>query len=465
MFETLQGRLSKVFKNLKGHGRLTEKNIQEALREVRLALLEADVNFRVVKDFITRVEKRSVGREVLDSLSPGQQVVHVVHEELVHLIGGEGRGLELPHGKRQVLMLVGLQGSGKTTTAAKLAAKLKKSGRSPLLVAADVYRPAAIKQLEVVGGKVDVPVFTMGTAKPEDIARAALKKAEQEGLDTVILDTAGRLHIDEGMMQELVRVKAAVKPDHIVLIADAMIGQDATTQAKEFNETVGLSGVILTKLDGDARGGAALSIRHMTGCPIYYAGVGEQLDALEVFHPKKMSDRILGMGDVLTLVEKAQDAFDADQAKVMQEKMRKETFDLEDFLAQIQSMKKMGPLSDILQMIPGVANNKMLAGMEVDDKELVRVEAIINSMTPEERHKPQILSSSRRKKRIARGSGMDIADVNALVKQFTQMRKMMKMMAGGGKGKKGKMVDPTQLMMGKMKKKMKVRGKKGRFFR
>jgi len=464
MFESLQSRLSKVLKGLRGRGRLTEKNIQEALREVRLALLEADVNYRVVKEFITQVEKRAVGREVLESLSPGQQVVQVVHEELVRLIGGEGRGLELPHGKREILMLVGLQGSGKTTTAAKLAAKLKKQQRHPLLVAADIYRPAAIQQLQVVGEKVEVPVFTMGTNKPEAIARAALKKAEQEGHDTVILDTAGRLHIDDEMMNELVRVKAAVKPDHVILVADAMIGQDATNQARDFNAKVGLSGVILTKLDGDARGGAALSIRHITGCPIYYAGVGEKLDEIEVFHPKKMADRILGMGDVLTLVEKAQEVFDAEQAKQMQEKMRKETFDFEDFLSQVRSMKKMGPMSDLLQMIPGMAGSKMLQGMEIDDRELVRIEAIINSMTLQERHKPPMINSNRRK-RIARGSGTQIADVNALIKQFSQMRKMMKLVAGGGKGKKGQTIDPTQLMMGKMKKKIKIRGKKGRFFR
>lgn len=464
MFENLQGRLSNVLKNLRGQGRLTEKNIQEALREVRLALLEADVNYRVVKDFIGHVEQRAVGRDVLESLSPGQQVVQVVHEELIRLIGGEGAGLILPHGKFQVLMMVGLQGSGKTTTSAKLAAKLKTQKRNPMLVAADIYRPAAIQQLQVVGEKVGVPVFTMGTQKPEDIAGAAVKKAQQEGFDTVILDTAGRLHIDEDMMAELVRVKQTVKPDHIILIADAMIGQDATTQAKDFNEKVGLSGVILTKLDGDARGGAALSIRHVTGCPIYYAGVGEKLDALEVFHPKRMADRILGMGDVLTLIEKAQTAFDADQALAMQEKMRKETFDFEDFLGQIQGMKKMGSMSDLLKMIPGFSNNKMLAGMEIDDRELVRIEAIINSMTAEERHKPQVLSNSRRKRRIAQGSGTDIADVNALIKQFTQMRKMMKVVAGGGKGGKPGQMDLGRMMMGNMKKKMKFKGKK-RFFR
>lgn len=462
MFETLQTRLAKVFKDLRGQGRLSEKNIQEALREVRMALLEADVNYKVVKDFIIQVEKRAVGREVLESLSPGQQVIQVVHEELIHLIGGEGRGLDFPHGKRQILMMVGLQGSGKTTTAAKLAALLKTQKRSPMLVAADVYRPAAIKQLEVVGEKVGVPVFTMGTAKPEDIARAALKKAEQEGLDTIILDTAGRLHIDDSMMQELVRVKGTVKPDHILLVVDSMIGQDATNQAKQFNEKININGVILTKLDGDARGGAALSIRAVTGCPIYYAGVGEKLDALEVFHPKKMADRILGMGDVLTLIEKAQTAFDADQAIAMQEKMRKETFNLEDFLAQIQGMKKMGSISDLLKMIPGLSSNKMMQNVEVDDKEMVRLEAMINSMTIEERQKPQIINSNRRK-RIARGSGTTIADVNALIKQFTQMRKMMKTMASGGMGK-GKAIDPTQLMMGKKKMK-KFYGKKGRFFR
>jgi signal recognition particle subunit SRP54 len=461
MFEKLQGRMGKVLKDLRGQGRLSEKNIQDALREVRMALLEADVNFRVVKDFIKHVEQRAVGREVLESLSPGQQVVQVVHEELVNLIGGEGQGLPLPHGKREVLMMVGLQGSGKTTTSAKLAARLKKEKRNPLLVAADVYRPAAIQQLHVVGEQVGIPVFSMGTQKPEDIAAAALKKAEQEGYDTIILDTAGRLHIDEDMMQELQRVRQRVKPDHIILVVDAMIGQDATNQARDFNEKVGISGVVLTKLDGDARGGAALSIRHVTGRPIYYAGVGEKLDALEVFHPKKMADRILGMGDVMTLVEKAQDAFDAEQAKSMQDKMRKETFNFEDFLEQIQGMKKMGSLSDLMQMVPGM-NKSMMAGMDVDDKELVRVEAMINSMTPEERHKPQIISSSRRK-RIAGGSGTTIADVNALIKQFTQMRKMMKMMAGGGKGKKGKQMDPAQMMMGKMKKKMKRKGRR-RFF-
>jgi signal recognition particle subunit SRP54 len=467
MFENLQGRLSTVMKNLRGQGRLTEKNIQDALREVRLALLEADVNFKVVKKFILEVEKRAVGKEVLESLSPGQQVIQVVHEELIKLIGGEGQGLPLPHGKKIVLMLVGLQGSGKTTTAAKLALTLReKMKRSPLLVACDVYRPAAIQQLHTVGEQVNVPVFSMGEAKPENIAKAAVKKADQEGLDTVILDTAGRLHIDENMMDELVRLKQTVKPDHILLIADSMIGQDATTQARDFHEKVGLSGVILTKLDGDTRGGAALSIREVTGRPIYYAGVGEKLDALETFHPKKMADRILGMGDVLTLVEKAQSAFDADQARQMQEKMKKESFDFEDFLSQLQGMKKMGSMSDLMKMIPGMSNNKMLANVDFDDKELVRIEAMINSMTQEERHKPKMINNSRRK-RIARGSGTQIADVNALIKQFSQMQKMMKLMAGGGpKGKKGGMVDPMQLMMGKGKKKKKIkyRGKKGRFF-
>ena len=440
MFENLSTRLQGIFKSLRNRGKLTEKEVDLALREVRTALLEADVNFKVAKAFIDRVRKRAVGEEVLMSLTPAQQVIKIVHEELTSLMGGQSSKIAFSPKPPTILMLVGLQGSGKTTSCAKLASLMRKQGRKPLLAAADVYRPAAIKQLQVLGAQLGVEVFTLGDrADPADIAAGAVERARSMGHDTVILDTAGRLHIDDAMMEELERVKARVAPTEILLVVDAMTGQDAVNVAAVFNERLGIQGVILTKLDGDARGGAALSVREVTGKPIKFVATGEKLDALEQFHPDRMSSRILGMGDMLTIIEKAQETFDSEQAKRLEEKLRKQEFTLDDFMGQLQDVRKMGPLDQLLGMIPGVARSKALKNVRVDEKQFSRIEAIIRSMTPSERKNPSSIDGSR-KRRIAAGSGTRVQEVNALLKQFDQARKMLRQLGdasrrGGPMGK------------------------------
>lgn len=423
MFDALSEKLQRTFKNLRGLGKLSEKNMKDGLREVRLALLEADVNYKVVKDFVAHVQERAVGTEVLDSISPAQQLVKVVHDELVALMGGTAEKLDFSSDPPTVLMLIGLQGSGKTTTAAKLARNLRSAGHQPLLVAADVYRPAAVRQLEILAEQLEMPAFSIEKSKdPVKICKEALNHARKTGRDVVILDTAGRLHIDDNLVVELEKIRDAVKPKEILLVADSMTGQDAVSAAENFHTRVGITGSILTKLDGDARGGAALSIRAVTGKPIKFVGVGEKLDALETFHPDRIASRILGMGDVLSLVEKAQETIDEKRAAELQEKLLKAQFTLEDFRQQLQQLKKMGPLDDLMGMIPGMSKFK---GMQPQEKDLIKVEAIINSMTNQERNSPQIIGGSR-KKRIARGSGTSVADVNRLLKQFQQMQKMMK---------------------------------------
>ena len=428
-FEGLTEKLNGVFKRLRGKGRLSESDVKEAMREIRLALLEADVSYKVVKDFVKKVSERAVGSDVLESLTPAQMIVKIVNEELTALMGGENQRLTLSSNPPSVIMMVGLQGSGKTTNAAKLAALLKKQGRRPLLAACDIYRPAAIKQLEVVGEQVDVPVFQMGQADPVDIAKAAVSHAKKHGNDVVLLDTAGRLHIDEELMEELSRIKAAVPPDEILLVVDAMTGQDAVNAAKTFDETLDIGGVILTKLDGDARGGAALSIMAVTGKPVKFAGVGEKLDALEPFHPDRMASRILGMGDVLSLIEKAEQAFDEKKSKEIAERLRTNRFTLSDFYDQMVQLRGMGSLSDLAGMLPGVSK-KDLGSMNLDEKQLQRMEAIIQSMTPEEREDPSLLNYSR-KRRIAAGSGTEIVDINRLLKQFEGTKAMVKQLSGG----------------------------------
>lgn len=427
VFEGLSDKLQQTFKKLRGRGKLSETDVTEALRDVRLALLEADVNFKVVKDFIAKVKERAVGQEVLGSLTPAQHVIKIVHDELTALMGATQSRIAVSSRPPTIIMLVGLQGAGKTTTAGKLAKLLQRQSKRPLLVAADVYRPAAIKQLQVLGEKLEISVFAKEDSKdPVHIAKSALDYALSHALDTVIIDTAGRLHINEELMAELKHIKQTVKPHEILLVADAMTGQDAVTVAESFNGELGLDGVILTKLDGDARGGAALSIRAVTGRPIKFAGMGEKLDALEPFHPDRMASRILGMGDVLSLIEKAQTAIDFDQAKEMEKKLRKETFTLDDFLEQLRQVRKLGPLDQVLGMIPGMSSIKnKLQGAEFDEKELKRTEAIICSMTRKERRDPAIINGSRRK-RIAAGSGTRVQDVNKLLKQFVEARKMMK---------------------------------------
>ncbi|HXV20570.1 MAG TPA: signal recognition particle protein [Desulfuromonadales bacterium] len=442
MFDNLTEKFESVFKKLRGHGRLTEENIQEALREVRLVLLEADVNFRVVKDFVAAVRERAVGQEVLKSLTPAQQVIKVVREELGRLMGeGVENHLDLAARPPVPIMLCGLQGAGKTTTCGKLALKLRKEKRNPLLVPADIYRPAAIEQLKTVGRQLGIPVFDSHAGlDPVAICEAARRFAELNGYDTLILDTAGRLHVDETLMDELVRIKASLAPREILLVADAMTGQDAVNVAESFDRKLALTGVILTKLDGDARGGAALSIRAVTGKTIKLVGLGEKMDALEVFHPDRMAQRILGMGDVLSLIEKAQSAIDQDQAAAMQKQLRQEGFNLETFRDQLKTIKKMGSMESILKLIPGAGKALGQAqGMQLPDKELKKVEAIINSMTPAERRDHRILNGSRRL-RIARGSGTSVQDVNVLIKRFTEAQKMMKKMQQlGPKGLKGLM--------------------------
>lgn len=432
----LTEKLQNVFKNLRSKGRLTEEDVKAALKEVKMALLEADVNFKVVKNFVKKVQERAVGQDVLNSLTPGQMVVKLVNEELVALMGSETTEIALrPSNEITVLLMCGLQGAGKTTTTAKIAGKLKKKGRKPLLVACDVYRPAAIDQLKINGEKQDVEVFAMGTNhKPVDIAKAAMEHASKNGLNVVILDTAGRLHVDEDMMAELQEIQAGVAVDQKILVVDAMTGQDAVNVASTFNEKIGIDGVILTKLDGDTRGGAALSIKAVTGCPILFVGMGEKLSDLEQFHPDRMASRILGMGDVLTLIEKAEAEIDQDKAKEMEKKFRKAEFDFNDFLDQLAQMKKMGGIQSILSMLPGMG---LPADLNIDDDVFKSTEAIIYSMTREERGNPAIINPSR-KRRIAKGAGVDISEVNKLIKQFEQSKKMMKQMSGMMSGKKMK---------------------------
>jgi len=427
MFESLSDKLDVTFKKLRGQARLTEDNVKDALREVRLTLLEADVNFLVVKQFVKAIRERSMGSEVLESLTPAQQFIKIVNEEMVALMGGSAVGLDLAAAPPVVVMMVGLQGSGKTTSSGKLALSLKKQKRKPLLVPVDVYRPAAIDQLQSLGRQIDVPVFPSETTQnPVKISREALKMAQQQGYDTVIIDTAGRLQIDEKLMAELEKIKSAVNPHEILLVADAMTGQEAVSIAKTFDETLDITGVVLTKLDGDARGGAALSIKAVTGKPIKFVGEGEKLSALDVFHPDRMASRILGMGDMLTLIEKAQESVDQKKAEELALRLRKNQFSLDDFRSQLRSLKKMGSIGGIMKMIPGMGKLKDKLGDEaIDDSKLGKIEAIINSMTDKERHDHRLINGSRRK-RIAKGSGTTVQDVNRLLKEFLEMKKMMK---------------------------------------
>ncbi|UYZ15140.1 signal recognition particle protein [Brevibacillus sp. WF146] len=427
-FENLTSRLQNAFDKLRGRGKIDETVVNEAMREVRLALLEADVNFKVVKDFITRVKERAVGQEVLKSLTPGQMVIKIVNEELIELMGGHVAQLAVANRPPTVVMMTGLQGAGKTTTTGKLAKYLQKQNRKPLLVAADIYRPAAIKQLQVLGEQLNVPVFSLGDqVSPVEIARQAIEHAKENHLDYVLIDTAGRLHIDEALMEELKQVRDVAKPDEILLVVDAMTGQDAVNVAESFNSQLELTGVVLTKLDGDTRGGAALSVKAVTGKPIKFAAMGEKLDALEPFHPDRMASRILGMGDVLSLIEKAQAAVDEEKAREMEKQMRQGEFTFDMFLESMQQLRNLGPFEDILGMLPGM--NKMKGQLKVDEKQIARVEAIVKSMTKAERANPELLNASRRK-RIAAGSGTSIQEVNRFIKQFEEMKKMMKQFTG-----------------------------------
>jgi signal recognition particle subunit SRP54 len=431
MFENLSDKLDAAFRKLKGHGKLSEKNIEDGLKEVRMALLEADVHYRVTKHFISEVKERALGQEVLASLTPAQQVIKIVNEELTELMGSQNEDLNLSGPSPVAIMLVGLQGSGKTTTAGKLSVFLRKKGRTPFLVPADVYRPAAIDQLKKLGQQLEVPVFSSSTdMDPVDICRQAKTVAHQQGCDTLLLDTAGRLHIDEELMAELSRIKDTVKPADILLVADAMTGQDAVNIAESFNETLDIGGVVLTKMDGDARGGAALSIKEITGKPIKFIGVGEKLSELEPFHPDRLASSILGMGDVLTLIEKAQDAVDEKKGAELEKKLRKSQFTLEDFRDQMVQIRKMGSLGDIMKMIPGMGKLKQMKNLDVDENEFVRIEAIINSMTPREREQHTLINGSRRK-RIAKGSGTRVQDVNRLLKNYIQLLKMLKKLNKG----------------------------------
>ena len=452
-FESLSDKLQNIFKNLRGKGRLSEADVKAALKEVKMALLEADVSFKVVKQFISSIQERAVGEEVFGSLTPGQTVIKIVTEELIKLMGSETTEIALkPASEITVIMMAGLQGAGKTTTTAKIAAKLKAKGRKPLLAACDVYRPAAIKQLQVNGEKVGIPVFTMGDKiSPVDIAKGAIEHASKNGFNVVILDTAGRLHIDESMMDELVGIREAVEVYQTILVVDAMTGQDAVNVAGTFNDKVGIDGVILTKLDGDTRGGAALSIRSVTGKPILYIGMGEKLSDLEQFYPDRMASRILGMGDIQSLIEKAAAEVDEEQAKELSQKLRKAEFDYNDFLTQMQQIKKMGGMGSILSMMPGVGSQLSSIDMDEGERSLRRVESIILSMTKEERANPGLINPSR-KQRIAKGAGVDVSEVNRLVKQFDQMKKMMKQMPGlMGGGKRKGLGGLGGLMGGKLK--------------
>ena len=432
MFGGLTEKLANAFKKFRNKGKLTEADVKEGMREVKLALLEADVNFKVVKEFVKSVTERAVGTQVLESLVPAQQIVKIVNEELIKLMGGETPKVNISPKPPTVIMMVGLQGAGKTTHSAKIASYYKKKGKSPLLVACDVYRPAAVDQLKIVGESVNIPVFSMGTKiSPVEIAKAGVEHAKKNGHDMVFIDTAGRLHIDEELMAELVKIKEAVGPTEILLVVDAMLGQDAVNVAKTFNDLLDITGVVLTKMDGDTRGGAALSVKYITGKPIKFIGTGEKLDALELFHPDRMASRILGMGDILSLIEKAEQAYDEKNARELEKKMREQTFSLEDFLEQMHQLKKMGNLDQLIGMIPG-ANAGALKNAQVDEKQMAKTEAIILSMTKQERLHPEVINGSRRR-RIANGSGTSVEDVNKLLKQFDQMKKMMKQFSGMGK--------------------------------
>jgi len=437
-FEGLADRLQNTIQKIRGKGKVTEADVKEMMRDVRLALLEADVNFKVVKEFVKKVSERSVGQEVMKSLTPGQQVIKVVKEELTELMGGEQSKIAVSNRPPTIIMMVGLQGAGKTTTTGKLANLLrKKYNRNPMLVAADIYRPAAIKQLETLGNQLDMPVFSLGDqVSPVDIAKQSIAKAKEDHHDYVLIDTAGRLHVDEALMDELKQIKDLTNPDEIFLVVDAMTGQDAVNVASSFNELLGLTGVVLTKLDGDTRGGAALSIRSVTNIPIKFVGLGEKLDAIEAFHPERMASRILGMGDVMTLIEKAQANVDEDKARELEQKMRTASFTFDDFLEQLGQVRSMGPLDELMKMMPGANKIKGLNNLQIDEKQISHVEAIIKSMTKTEKSQPEIINSSRRK-RIAKGSGTSVPEVNRLLKQFEEMKKMMKQMTGmQQKGKK-----------------------------
>ena len=431
-FEGLTEKINNTFKKLRGKGRLKESDVKEAMREIRMALLEADVSYKVCKDFTKQVTERCVGSDVLESLTPAQMIVKIVHEELCKLMGSDTKHINVNPNGPTVIMLVGLQGAGKTTNGSKLAGMLKRQGKRPLLVACDIYRPAAIQQLKVCGEKLDIPVFEKGTQNPVQTAKEAILYAKQHAHDYVFLDTAGRLHIDEALMNELKEIKATVKPNEIMMVVDAMTGQDAVNAAQSFNDWLDIDSVMLSKLDGDARGGAALSVRATTGKPIKFAGVGEKLEDIEPFHPDRMANRILGMGDMLSLIEKAERSFDAEKAAKMEERMKSNKFTLQDFYDQLVQIKSMGPMEDLLAQMPGGAN---LKGVKFDDKAMAHTEAIILSMTPKEREKPEIIAASR-KKRIAAGAGVKVEDVNRLLKSFEQMRKMMKQLQGPGMGKK-----------------------------
>jgi len=448
-FEGLADKLSSAFKRLRSKGHLTENDVKASMREVRMALLEADVNYKVAKDFTSKVAERAVGAEVLESLTPAQQIVKIVDQELTELMGGEQARLNTAPHPPTIIMLCGLQGSGKTTHAGKLAYMLKGQNHRPLLVACDIYRPAAIEQLKVVGEKAGVPVFEMGQINPIEICKNALKHAKDHGNDMVIIDTAGRLHIDEQLMDELKQIDKEIQPNEILLVIDSMVGQDAVNVAKTFNEALEIDGVILTKLDGDTRGGAALSVRAVTGKPIKFVGMGEKIDELEPFHPQRMASRILGMGDVLSLIEKAENQLDAKKAEEMVKKLEKNDFDFEDMLEQFKQVRKMGPLKQIMSMLPGM--EQQLRDVEIDDRQLDRTMAIIQSMTPEERRKPSLLNASR-KRRIAAGSGMKVEDVNKLIKQYEQMRLVMKQLGNAGKGKRRMRFNPAMLGGGMPKK-------------
>lgn len=438
-FESLSNRLQNVFSKLRGKGKVSEEDVSEAMREVRLALLEADVNFKVVKDFIAKVKERAIGLDVSKSFTPGMVVIDIVNKELTELMGGTQSKLVKSNKPPTVIMMAGLQGAGKTTTTGKLAKLLQKSNNKPLLIACDIYRPAAIKQLQVLGEQINAPVFSLGDqTSPVEIARAGLQHAKDNGNDYVIIDTAGRLHIDEELMEELKQIHQITKPDEVLLVVDAMTGQDAVNVAQSFHEQLSLTGVVLTKLDGDTRGGAALSVKAVTGCPIKFAAMGEKIDSLEPFHPERMASRILGMGDMLSLIEKAQSNIDADKAKEMERKMRTAEFTFDDFLEQMEQVRNLGPLDQIMDMLPGMNKMKGMKDIKVDEKQIGRVEAIVRSMTKEEKQKPELLNHSRRK-RVAAGSGTTIVEVNRLIKQFDDMKKMMKQFSSmmGPKGPKG----------------------------
>lgn len=445
MFASLAEKLQATFKKLRGKGRLTETDVNEAMRDVRIALLEADVNFKVVKDFITRIKERAIGQELHASLNPTQHVIKIVHQELTDLMGGTNSKITIAPKPPTVVLLTGLNGAGKTTTSAKLANLLRKQGKRPLLVAADVYRPAAIKQLQVLGNQLNIPVFTIGDKlDPVAIGQAAVKNAAANGYDLVIIDTAGRQEVNDELMRELEAMNQVLEPDEVLLVIDAMTGQTAVNVAEQFNRRLNLDGIVLTKLDGDSRGGAALSVRAVTGKPIKFAGVGEKLDALEPFHPDRMSERILGMGDMLTLIEKAQENYNSEQIAVMQKKIRNMEFTLDDFLEQLSQVKKMGPIEQVLSMIPGLGGAKKIKDLQVDEKELICIEAIIQSMTPQERQDPEKVLNGSRKRRIAKGSGTSVQEVNRLLKQFEQTKKIMKQFVSMEKAlKKGGKIPKT----------------------